>query len=146
MLEDENGNKILIDNSGNPLLNKDGKPIQISAQFLKDMGAKLGKPQKIDMDLDKLKVLSQMVKGFSEAEALNEVAKQEMGDALGDFLANCDISIDSEEGPLPGTRNKGLCTIKIPDALLDAGQFSKEKIFVDAMYYELLQALSAQYL
>jgi len=46
LLEDENGNKILIDKDGNPLLSKDGKPIQISSDFLKDMGAKLGKPEK----------------------------------------------------------------------------------------------------
>lgn len=133
MLEDENGNKILIDKDGNPLLDINGKPITISAEFLKDMGAKLGKPVKMLIDMEKLKVLSQMVKGLSEADAMNAVARQEMGDALGDFLANCDVSIDSEEGPLPGTRNKGLCTIKIPDALLDAGQFSKEKIFIDSM-------------
>lgn len=146
MLEDENGNKILIDKDGNPLLNKDGKPIKITAQFLKDMGASLGKPEKVNMDMDKLKLLSKMVLGQSAAEAAATLKREEMGDALGDFLANCDISIDSEEGPVPGTRNKGLCTIKIPEGLLDSDKFSNEKVFIDSIYYQLLLALSAQYL
>jgi len=95
--------------------------------------------------VEKLKLLAKMVQGKSEAEAFLAVQNEDMGDALGDFLANCDVSIDSEDGPLPGTRNKGLVTIKIPDGLLDAGQFSNDKVFVDTIYYELLQALSAQY-
>jgi len=144
MLEDEHGNKILIDADGNPLLNKDGKPIKITAQFLKDMGASLGKPEKVNMDMDKLKLLSKMVLGKSAAEAADCLKNEAMGDALGDFLANCDISIDSEEGPLPGTRNKGLCTIKIPEGLLDSSKFSNEKVFLDGIYYQLLMALSAQ--
>lgn len=73
------------------------------------------------MDLEQLKILEKMVaRGLSEEEAKKAVIADEMDDKLNDFLANCDISIDSEEGPLPGTRNKGLCTIKIPLELQDA--------------------------
>lgn len=121
LIEDELGNKILCDKDGNPLLTANGRPIKITDEFLKDLGAKLGQLVKIDMDLDQLKILEKMVaKGLSEEEAKKAVIADEMYDKLGDFLANCDVSIDSEEGPLPGTRNKGLCTIKIPLELQDA--------------------------
>jgi hypothetical protein len=91
------------------------------------MGVKLGELVKIDMSLDHLKQLSKMVLGLSEEEARMAVIQDEMNDKLGDFLANCDISIDSEEGPIPGTRNKGLCTIKIPLELQDASNYDAGK-------------------
>jgi len=120
LIEDEFGHKILCDRDGNPLLNSKGKPITITDYFLKDMGITLGKLQKIELDEEHLKILSKMVLGKSEEEARMAVIQDAMDDKLGDFLANCDISIDSEEGPLPGTRNKGLCTISIPKELQDA--------------------------
>lgn len=38
---------------------------------------------------------------------------------MGDLIANAECIIDSEEGPIEGTMNKGLCTIKIPDEMLN---------------------------
>lgn len=99
------------------------------------------------MDLEQLKILEKMVaRGLSEEEAKKAVIADEMDDKLNDFLANCDISIDSEEGPLPGTRNKGLCTIKIPLELQDAAYFDESKTWVDNVKLELLMSLAAQQL
>jgi len=126
-------------------LTSKGRPIKISDEFLKDLGAKLGKLVKIDMDLEQLKILEKMVaRGLSEEEAKKAVIADALDDKLNDFLANCDISIDSEEGPLPGTRNKGLCTIKIPLELQDAAYFDEGKTWVDNVKLELLMSLAAQ--
>ena len=79
------------------------------------------------MSLDQLKQLYRMVLGLSEKESKMAVIQDEMNDKLVDFLANCDITIDSEYGPLPCTSNKGLCTIKIPLKLQDASNYDAGK-------------------
>ena len=85
-----------------------------------------------------------MVLGLSEKEAKMAVIQDEMNYKLGDFLTNCDISIDFEQGPLPCTSNKGLCTIKIPLKLQDASNYDAGKTQVDNDKLELLMSLSAQ--
>lgn len=47
---------------------------------------------------------------------------------MNDYLENIQITIDDEEGPLPGTRNKGLNTIELPKELQDAGSYDPSKI------------------
>lgn len=43
-----------------------------------------------------------------------------MNNQLDDYMANYEIEIDEEDGPIEGTKSKGLNTIPIPKELQDA--------------------------
>jgi len=85
MLEDADGNRILIDADGNPLVDANGKPLKVTADMLSSLGITLGEPEKLDIDpsmIEKLNILANMIKGFSEEEALAEFNRQCMENEL----------------------------------------------------------------
>lgn len=63
---------------------------------------------------------------------------------MDDYLQNIQITIDDEEGPIPGTRNKGLNTIELPKELQDAGSYDPSKIQVDRVEHEMQNAMAHQ--
>lgn len=72
VLEDEFGNKILVDAEGNPLLDANNRPIMISNDLLTQIGATLGEGVKVEIDpnkLEELNVLANMIKGMTADEA-----------------------------------------------------------------------------
>lgn len=72
VLEDELGNRILIDSDGNPVLDKFGKPVTIPKDLLDAVGATLGEGEAVDIDesqAEQLNILANMVKGLSEEDA-----------------------------------------------------------------------------
>lgn len=125
------GNRILIDKDGNPVLDKYGKPVIIPKEMLDACGASLGKPEAVNIDksqAEKLNVLANMVKGLSEEDAKKQYFTDMFKNQMNHYLENIQIKIDDEEGPIPGTKNKGLNTIELPKELQDAGSYDPTKI------------------
>lgn len=94
-------------------------------------GASLGEAEAVDIDesqAEKLNVLANMVKGLSEEDAKKQYFEDLFNNHMNDYLENIQITIDDEEGPIPGTRNKGLNTIELPKELQDAGSYDPSKI------------------
>lgn len=79
-MEDESGNKILVDENGKPLLSTDGRPVIISSGILEDMGVNLGEP--VEVKGEDFDVLTMMVKGLTKEEANAEVLKQKSENAF----------------------------------------------------------------
>lgn len=130
ILEDEDGNKILVGADGQPLLDKDGRPIMVLDEMLEDLGATLG--QGVVMEDVDLFVLSEMCKGKTREEAEAEVAAQRADQEFAKFMAKAGCDVVREAGPIEGTWNVGLSTIQIPpelQALMNKGDNSK--IYVD---------------
>jgi antitoxin component of MazEF toxin-antitoxin module len=87
VLEDEFGNKILVDAEGNPLLDGNNRPIMISNELLEQVGATLGEKVKVEVDpskLEELNVLANMIKGMTEDEAKAQYMQDLVNNQLDD--------------------------------------------------------------
>lgn len=103
----------------------------ISNDLLEQVGATLGEGVKIDIDpskLEELNTLANMIKGMTAEEAKAQYFEQLMNNQLDDYMANYEIEIDEEDGPIEGTKSKGLNTIPIPKELQDAANQDPSKI------------------
>lgn len=61
-----------MDENGEPILDRNGRPVQIHEDQINSLGAKLSDPIPIDIDesfKEKLNVLANMIKGMTEEEA-----------------------------------------------------------------------------
>jgi len=120
ILEDGNGNKILIDANGEPLTDSKGRPIKINSEMLAALGATMGEPEKLQIDpsmTERLNVLANMIMGLTEEEAKAEFNKKCMENELYSLIENIQIDVTVEPGPKEGTWNRGLYTIEIPHEL-----------------------------
>ena len=72
VLEDEFGNKILLDAEDNPRLDANNRPVMISNQLFEQVGATLGEAVKMEIDpskLEELNVPANIIKKMSANEA-----------------------------------------------------------------------------
>mmetsp|Transcript_42777 Transcript_42777/g.35946 ORF Transcript_42777/g.35946 Transcript_42777/m.35946 type:complete len:126 (+) Transcript_42777:1784-2161(+) len=87
VLEDEFGNKILVDAEGNPLLDANNRPVMISNQLLEQVGATLGEGVVVVLDpskIEELNILANMIKGMTQDEAKQQYFEDLMNNQLED--------------------------------------------------------------
>jgi len=119
-----------------PYLDKDGKPIKVTQEQLDRLKIILGEPEELGIPpeyKEKLNIISNMVKGLSYEEAKAKYYKDIFENQIGSFLENAVCQVDSEDGPTPGTMNKGLNTLELPKELTEAANYDPNKIYVDRM-------------
>lgn len=95
----------------------------ISNTLLEQVGATLGEAVKVEIDpnkLEELNVLANMIKGMTAEEAKAQYMEDLMNNQIEDYFENFQLEIDEEDGPIEGTKSKGLNTIPIPKELQDA--------------------------
>lgn len=94
-------------------------------------GASLGTAEAVHIDesqAEKLNILANMVRGLSEEDAKKHYFEDLFKNHMNHYLENIQVKIDDEEGPIPGTKNKGLNTIELPKELQDAVSYEPNKI------------------
>lgn len=79
---------------------------------------------------------------IADKDDLNAIMAHTQG-AVDDFIANAVCDIDDDEGPLPGTRSKGLTTLNIPMPGM-GGNMDPSKILVDKAEQEMFKLMAQQ--